>query len=100
MLGVVTTRSTTVQLPLGNVSLDLRSVSSANLHFLAVVVLPDLFNGDPVPLNRPPDFDLQKWLQSGHLPEQVEYVNSFSLLCKLLSMPGLIVARFDSNYHA
>jgi len=28
-------------------------------------VIPDLFNGDPIPLNRPEGFDLQTWLKEG-----------------------------------
>ncbi|PSR90848.1 dienelactone hydrolase [Coniella lustricola] len=35
------------------------------------VVLPDLFNGDTVPLNRPEGFQIQDWLQN-HLPKDVE----------------------------
>lgn len=30
------------------------------------VVIPDLFTGDPIPMNRPPDFDLRKWLNGGY----------------------------------
>jgi len=29
------------------------------------VLAPDLFHGDPIPINRPPDFDLMKWLKEG-----------------------------------
>jgi dienelactone hydrolase len=42
------------------------------------VVMPDLFQGDPVKLNRPEDFDIMAWLQKGgpegkgHLPDQVD----------------------------
>ncbi|KAI9762561.1 MAG: hypothetical protein M4579_000364 [Chaenotheca gracillima] len=35
-------------------------------------LIPDLFNGDPVPLNKPGDFDIFKWLEAGHKPENVE----------------------------
>lgn len=40
------------------------------------VVMPDLFHGDPVPLNRPAEFDLMAWLKGppGHLPDRVEPV--------------------------
>lgn len=44
--------------------------------YLTVVV--DLFNGDPIPLNRPEGFDLMKWLAQGstgdnpHTKEQVD----------------------------
>ncbi|KAJ5102885.1 hypothetical protein N7532_003414 [Penicillium argentinense] len=43
---------------------------AANGYF---VVMPDLFHGDPVPLNRPEGFDLMKWLKGppGHLPDRV-----------------------------
>ncbi|KAI9810399.1 MAG: hypothetical protein M1827_006285 [Pycnora praestabilis] len=38
--------------------------------------MPDLFHGDPIPLNRPEGFDLMKWLNGppGHLPERVDPV--------------------------
>jgi len=42
------------------------------------VVMPDLFQGDPVKLNRPEGFDIMNWLQKGgpegkgHLPDQVD----------------------------
>lgn len=35
------------------------------------VVLPDLFNGDTVPLNRPEGFQVMDWVKN-HLPEHVE----------------------------
>lgn len=47
---------------------------AANGYF---VVMPDLFHGDPVPLNnRPADFDIMAWLKGppGHLPDRVEPV--------------------------
>ena len=40
--------------------------------------MPDLFAGDPVPLNRPADFDLMEWMQKGgpegkgHMKDQVD----------------------------
>lgn len=39
--------------------------------------MPDLFEGDPIPLNRPADFDIMKWLTTsgpskGHTKEQVD----------------------------
>ncbi|GAB1217133.1 hypothetical protein ATERTT37_006356 [Aspergillus terreus] len=41
-----------------------------------LVVVPDLFHGDPVQLNRPDGFDIMKWLQGppGHLPNRVDPV--------------------------
>lgn len=41
---------------------------AANGYF---VVMPDLFNGDPVQLNRPGDFNLQEWLK-GHSTKEVD----------------------------
>ena len=35
--------------------------------------MPDLFFGDPIPLNRPPSFELQDWLK-GHMVERTEPV--------------------------
>ena len=48
---------------------------AANGYF---VVMPDLFEGDPIPLNRPEDFDIMAWLQKsgpegkGHGTGQVD----------------------------
>lgn len=49
---------------------------AANGYF---VVMPDLFHGDPIPLNRPGDFDIQKWMKGeysekkiAHLPPTVD----------------------------
>jgi dienelactone hydrolase len=43
------------------------------------VMMPDLFHGDPVPLNKPGEFDMQKWRMGGyhaegkaHLPADVD----------------------------
>lgn len=46
---------------------------AANGYF---VVMPDLFHGDPVKLNRPADFNLMAWLKGppGHLPDRVDPV--------------------------
>jgi dienelactone hydrolase len=46
---------------------------AANGYF---VVMPDLFHGDPVPLNRPETYDLFAWLRGppGHMPERVDPV--------------------------
>jgi len=35
------------------------------------VVMPDLFHGDPLQLNRPPNFDFMKW-RAGHGNESVD----------------------------
>jgi dienelactone hydrolase len=42
---------------------------AANGYFVAV---PDLFNGDPILLNRPANFDFMKWLNSGHTSKEVD----------------------------
>jgi dienelactone hydrolase len=42
---------------------------AANGYFVA---MPDLFNGDPIPLNRPADFDIMKWLTNGHTFKEVD----------------------------
>lgn len=49
---------------------------AANGYF---VLMPDLFYGDPIPLNRPGDFDIQAWLKgeynetkTSHLPPVVD----------------------------
>lgn len=34
-------------------------------------VMPDLFEGDPVVMNGPKDFDIMEWLK-GHMPSNVE----------------------------
>jgi dienelactone hydrolase len=41
-----------------------------------LVVMPDLFHNDPVPLNRPANYDLMAWLNGppGHLPPRVDPV--------------------------
>ena len=46
---------------------------AANGYF---VVMPDLFHGDPVPLNRPDTYDLLAWLRGapGHMTERVDPV--------------------------
>lgn len=43
------------------------------------VIMPDLFYGDAVPLNKPGEFDMQKWRNGGyhldvksHLPSTVD----------------------------
>ncbi|KAI9791159.1 MAG: hypothetical protein M1835_000525 [Candelina submexicana] len=43
---------------------------AANGYF---VVMPDLFHGDSVPLNRPDEYDMMKWFHGppGHSPDQV-----------------------------
>ena len=49
---------------------------AANGYF---VLMPDLFDGDPIPLNRPGDFEIKDWLDGkyhkdgkAHLPPQVD----------------------------
>lgn len=42
------------------------------------VVMPDIFHGDPIKLNRPADFNFMAWLKGppGHLPDRVDPVVS------------------------
>jgi dienelactone hydrolase len=40
--------------------------------------MPDLFAGDPVPLERPGDFDLMGWLKN-HLPDKTDPIIEASL---------------------
>lgn len=35
---------------------------------ITVVVIPDLFEGDPVPLNKPGEFDMEKWRAGEYNP--------------------------------
>lgn len=32
-------------------------------------MMPDLFHGDPVPLNKPGEFDMQRWRMGEYHPE-------------------------------
>ena len=32
-------------------------------------MMPDVFDGNPIPLNRPGDFDIQKWLKGEMHPK-------------------------------
>ncbi len=52
---------------------------AANGYF---VVMPDVFQGDPVPLNRPEGFDLMQWLKGppGHGPRTVDPVIDATLV--------------------
>ncbi|PSK56959.1 Protein AIM2 [Elsinoe australis] len=45
------------------------------------VAMPDLFHGDPLQVNRPPDFDIMGWLKGppGHLPNRVDPVVEASI---------------------
>jgi dienelactone hydrolase len=38
-----------------------------------LVAVPDLFHGDPLPMNRGPEFDMAAW-RANHLPETVDPV--------------------------
>ena len=51
--------------------LSLADQLAANGYF---AVVPDLFQGDAMPLNHPADFDFMKWLAPAHLPENVDPV--------------------------
>ncbi|KAF2218165.1 dienelactone hydrolase [Elsinoe ampelina] len=46
-----------------------------------LVAMPDLFHGDPIPLNRPEGFNIMTWLQGppGHLPNRVDPVVEASI---------------------
>lgn len=37
--------------------------------------MPDLFNGDPIPLNRPDDFDFPKWMSQFPKEEQDKIID-------------------------
>ncbi|KAI1491572.1 dienelactone hydrolase [Biscogniauxia mediterranea] len=74
---------------------------AANGYF---VVMPDLFQGDAVSLNRPDDFDVDAWLKN-HLPKHIDPVISTILQemsrigCKKIGaagycLGGRYVARF------
>lgn len=61
------------------------------------VVMPDLFHGDPIPLNRTADFNFMAWLKGppGHLPNRVDpVVHSVladmrgSLQCQRIGLAG------------
>lgn len=48
--------------------------------YLTIVI--DLFNGDPLPMNRPPGFDLMEWLtkgSDGKNPHTKEYVDPITV---------------------
>ncbi|KAF7508348.1 hypothetical protein GJ744_009339 [Endocarpon pusillum] len=49
---------------------------AANGYF---VVMPDTYNGDPVPLNKADDFDFQQWIK-GHQPSTVDPVVEAALV--------------------
>lgn len=36
---------------------------------MIVVVIPDLFEGDPVPLNKPDEFDMEEWRAGAYNPK-------------------------------
>ena len=47
-----------------------------------LTIVMDLFNGDPVPLNKPPGFDLMQWLSQGsdgNNPHTKEYVDPITV---------------------
>lgn len=68
------------------------------------VVMPDLFHSDPIPLNRPANFNFMTWLKGppGHLPNRVDpVVHSVlthmreSLQCQRI---GLVGYCFGAKY--
>ena len=69
----------TSSLPMGRVSTFQIMAHVDRLRFMTI--MPDVFAEDPIPLNRPGDFDIQKWLKgeynekkAAHLPPQVDPV--------------------------
>jgi dienelactone hydrolase len=44
---------------------------AANGYF---VMMPDLFDGDPIQLNRPGDFDIMKWLNGEYHPKKLAHL--------------------------
>lgn len=65
---------------IGHVSINAQLIADQFASNGYLVLMPDLFHGDPIPLNRPGDFDIQKWLkggypgspEGGHLPPNVD----------------------------
>ncbi|KAL5344055.1 esterase/lipase [Aspergillus crustosus] len=39
-----------------------------------LVLIPDLFSGDPIPLNRPGDFDIGAWMKGAHNPKKTAHL--------------------------
>lgn len=37
-------------------------------------MMPDLFYGDPIPLNRPGDFDIQKWMKGEYSEKKIQHL--------------------------
>ncbi|KAK7888024.1 hypothetical protein LTR67_009419 [Exophiala xenobiotica] len=44
---------------------------AANGYF---VMMPDLFHGDPIPLNRPGDFDIMKWMHGEYSEKKIAHL--------------------------
>jgi len=44
---------------------------AANGYF---VIMPDLFDKDPIPLNRGSDFDIMQWLQGAYHPKKTAHL--------------------------
>lgn len=64
---------------MGNTSSAHHIEAEPLIHCSYFVVLPDLFHEDPIPLNRPDDFDIMKWMHGeynekkiAHLPPTVD----------------------------
>jgi dienelactone hydrolase len=67
---------------IGHVFINVQLIAdqfAANGYF---VVMPDLFHGDAVPLNKPDNFDLMAWIKGppGHLPPRVDPVIDAALV--------------------
>lgn len=61
---------------IGHESINVKLVADQFAENGYFTVIMDPFQGDPVPLNRPADYDIQKWLKGppSKYPETVEYV--------------------------
>ena len=73
LLGTDSSMSSGLQTSLRQTDTVSHSVGRARLRTGAdetlVVMVPDLFDGDPVPLNRPDAFDSQAWRNGGYHPK-------------------------------
>jgi hypothetical protein len=66
-------------------------------------MMPDLFDGNPITLNRPADFDIMKWLggeyhpnKRAHDPPHVDPIID-SCIIELRQKHGIKVSRHDGS---